>query len=86
MITIVAGNSFPLKKSNKQNFQFVSVNGTKREFIHQSWMRNETQVVVATIAFGLGKWAPMLPGRIKVSAKIPHFLASHFYPNQESTK
>jgi ATP-dependent DNA helicase Q1 len=22
--------------------------------IHQSWMNNETQVVVATIAFGLG--------------------------------
>jgi superfamily II DNA helicase RecQ len=25
-----------------------------KELIHRSWMRNETQVVVATIAFGLG--------------------------------
>jgi ATP-dependent DNA helicase Q1 len=25
-----------------------------KETIHRSWMRNETQVVVATIAFGLG--------------------------------
>jgi hypothetical protein len=30
----------------------VSVN--LKESIHRSWMRNETQVVVATIAFGLG--------------------------------
>jgi len=26
----------------------------QKELIHRSWMRNETQVVVATIAFGLG--------------------------------
>jgi hypothetical protein len=25
-----------------------------KEAIHRSWMQNETQVVVATIAFGLG--------------------------------
>ncbi|CAB9528346.1 Bloom syndrome protein homolog [Seminavis robusta] len=30
------------------------VNPTKKDMIHQSWMRNDTQVVVATIAFGLG--------------------------------
>jgi hypothetical protein len=30
------------------------VSATKKELIHRSWMRNETQVVVATIAFGLG--------------------------------
>jgi RecQ family ATP-dependent DNA helicase len=32
----------------------AGVTGPKRERIHRSWMRNETQVVVATIAFGLG--------------------------------
>lgn len=31
-----------------------SVSATNKERIHKSWMRNETQVVVATIAFGLG--------------------------------
>ena len=31
-----------------------SVTATQKEHIHKSWMRNETQVVVATIAFGLG--------------------------------
>lgn len=31
-----------------------SVSKTKKEQIHRSWMRNDTQVVVATIAFGLG--------------------------------
>ena len=30
------------------------VSPTQRDLIHKSWMRNETQVVVATIAFGLG--------------------------------
>jgi ATP-dependent DNA helicase Q1 len=30
------------------------VSPTNKEYIHRSWMRNETQVVVATIAFGLG--------------------------------
>eukprot|EP00751_Fragilariopsis_kerguelensis_P034562 CAMPEP_0170973802 /NCGR_PEP_ID=MMETSP0735-20130129/46954_1 /TAXON_ID=186038 /ORGANISM="Fragilariopsis kerguelensis, Strain L26-C5" /LENGTH=862 /DNA_ID=CAMNT_0011394859 /DNA_START=67 /DNA_END=2653 /DNA_ORIENTATION=- len=30
------------------------VNATKKKTIHQSWMKNRTQVVVATIAFGLG--------------------------------
>jgi ATP-dependent DNA helicase Q1 len=30
------------------------VSATKKLAIHKSWMRNETQVVVATIAFGLG--------------------------------
>ena len=30
------------------------VSTTLKEQIHRSWMRNETQVVVATIAFGLG--------------------------------
>jgi superfamily II DNA helicase RecQ len=30
------------------------VSVTLKESIHRSWMRNETQVVVATIAFGLG--------------------------------
>lgn len=30
------------------------VTPTNKEHIHTSWMRNETQVVVATIAFGLG--------------------------------
>lgn len=30
------------------------VSTTLKESIHKSWMRNETQVVVATIAFGLG--------------------------------
>lgn len=31
-----------------------SVSPTKKNQVHQSWMRNDTQVVVATIAFGLG--------------------------------
>lgn len=31
-----------------------SVSATKKERIHKSWMRGDTQVVVATIAFGLG--------------------------------
>lgn len=31
-----------------------SVSDSTKERIHKSWMRNETQVVVATIAFGLG--------------------------------
>ena len=31
-----------------------SVTPTRKKTIHQSWMRNRTQVVVATIAFGLG--------------------------------
>lgn len=30
------------------------VTPSNKEYIHRSWMRNETQVVVATIAFGLG--------------------------------
>ena len=30
------------------------VNVATKEAVHRSWMRNETQVVVATIAFGLG--------------------------------
>jgi len=30
------------------------VSPLRKDLIHQSWMRNETQVVVATIAFGLG--------------------------------
>lgn len=30
------------------------VSPTRKKSIHQSWMRNRTQVVVATIAFGLG--------------------------------
>lgn len=30
------------------------VSATRKDQIHQSWMRNNTQVVVATIAFGLG--------------------------------
>jgi superfamily II DNA helicase RecQ len=30
------------------------VNASTKEAVHKSWMRNETQVVVATIAFGLG--------------------------------
>lgn len=30
------------------------VSATKKGAIHRSWMRNQTQVVVATIAFGLG--------------------------------
>ena len=30
------------------------VSASKKEAIHRSWMRNDTQVVVATIAFGLG--------------------------------
>ena len=30
------------------------VQESRKNMIHQSWMRNETQVVVATIAFGLG--------------------------------
>lgn len=30
------------------------VSATKKQAIHRSWMRNQTQVVVATIAFGLG--------------------------------
>jgi ATP-dependent DNA helicase Q1 len=30
------------------------VSKTQKEYVHQSWMRDETQVVVATIAFGLG--------------------------------
>ncbi|CAJ1966492.1 unnamed protein product [Cylindrotheca closterium] len=30
------------------------VSVTKKQAIHRSWMRNQTQVVVATIAFGLG--------------------------------
>mmetsp|Transcript_15986 Transcript_15986/g.37020 ORF Transcript_15986/g.37020 Transcript_15986/m.37020 type:complete len:940 (+) Transcript_15986:227-3046(+) len=30
------------------------VSPTRKKAIHQSWMRNRTQVVVATIAFGLG--------------------------------
>lgn len=30
------------------------VSKTQKEYVHQSWMRGETQVVVATIAFGLG--------------------------------
>jgi ATP-dependent DNA helicase Q1 len=33
---------------------FISVSATKKNAIHNSWMRNQTQVVVATIAFGLG--------------------------------
>ncbi|KAL7469780.1 hypothetical protein ACHAXS_010036 [Conticribra weissflogii] len=31
-----------------------SVADSRKEAIHRSWMKNETQVVVATIAFGLG--------------------------------
>mmetsp|Transcript_33292 Transcript_33292/g.66212 ORF Transcript_33292/g.66212 Transcript_33292/m.66212 type:complete len:972 (+) Transcript_33292:288-3203(+) len=31
-----------------------SVSDSRKEAIHRSWMKNETQVVVATIAFGLG--------------------------------
>ena len=31
-----------------------SVTGAAKDNVHRSWMRNETQVVVATIAFGLG--------------------------------
>ena len=31
-----------------------SVSDSAKDYIHKSWMRNETQVVVATIAFGLG--------------------------------
>jgi superfamily II DNA helicase RecQ len=31
-----------------------AVSDSKKDAIHRSWMRNETQVVVATIAFGLG--------------------------------
>ena len=31
-----------------------SISPTQKERIHKSWMRNQTQVVVATIAFGLG--------------------------------
>lgn len=31
-----------------------SVHETVKDRVHKSWMRNETQVVVATIAFGLG--------------------------------
>jgi superfamily II DNA helicase RecQ len=30
------------------------VSPAQKRDIHESWMRNETQVVVATIAFGLG--------------------------------
>jgi superfamily II DNA helicase RecQ len=30
------------------------VSAKTKEMIHASWMRNDTQVVVATIAFGLG--------------------------------
>ncbi|KAG7369029.1 ATP-dependent DNA helicase RecQ [Nitzschia inconspicua] len=30
------------------------INAVQKRDIHESWMRNETQVVVATIAFGLG--------------------------------
>ena len=30
------------------------VSNQEKERVHRSWMRNETQVVVATIAFGLG--------------------------------
>ncbi|GAX11626.1 ATP-dependent DNA helicase Q1 [Fistulifera solaris] len=30
------------------------ISKTQKEYVHQSWMRDETQVVVATIAFGLG--------------------------------
>lgn len=30
------------------------VSATRKDQIHHSWMRNDTQVVVATIAFGLG--------------------------------
>lgn len=30
------------------------VSNSEKERVHRSWMRNETQVVVATIAFGLG--------------------------------
>jgi superfamily II DNA helicase RecQ len=33
---------------------YVSVSTGKKDNIHRSWMRNQTQVVVATIAFGLG--------------------------------
>lgn len=32
----------------------IRVSPTQKEAIHRSWMRNDTQVVVATIAFGLG--------------------------------
>jgi hypothetical protein len=31
-----------------------SVSATKKNDVHRSWMMNQTQVVVATIAFGLG--------------------------------
>ena len=31
-----------------------SVQDTRKDQIQRSWMRNQTQVVVATIAFGLG--------------------------------
>jgi len=31
-----------------------SVSDSAKDHVHRSWMRNETQVVVATIAFGLG--------------------------------
>ena len=33
---------------------YSDVSTTQKNQIHQSWMRNQTQVVVATIAFGLG--------------------------------
>ena len=35
-------------------FSLSSVSAAQKDHIHSSWMRNETQVVVATIAFGLG--------------------------------
>lgn len=35
-------------------YHVFSVNATQKIAIHQRWMQNETQVVVATIAFGLG--------------------------------
>ena len=41
------------------------VNDTRKNQIQRSWMRNDTQVVVATIAFGLGEksifFAKLLP-------------------------
>jgi ATP-dependent DNA helicase Q1 len=44
----------PLTLNRDEQAYHSEVSATKKELIHRSWMRNETQVVVATIAFGLG--------------------------------